>query len=66
MFKTTVKKKTLFPIWNEGVTLELPDDSNATLELVSPYSCLAGDDLITTDGRSGDIMYVNTKRAIQV
>lgn len=35
VFKTTVKKKTLFPIWNESVTLELPDDSNATVELVS-------------------------------
>lgn len=34
VFKTTVKKKTLFPIWNESVTLELPDDSNATVELI--------------------------------
>lgn len=44
VFKTSVKKKTLFPIWNESVTLDLPDDINATLELV-----LSDKDLIYND-----------------
>jgi len=33
-FITEVKKKTLAPVWNERVTLELPKD-NETLKIVS-------------------------------
>jgi len=33
-FITEVKKKTLEPVWNETVTLELPEDDK-TLKLVS-------------------------------
>ncbi|XP_052824922.1 uncharacterized protein LOC106869820 isoform X2 [Octopus bimaculoides] len=46
LFKTSVKKKTLFPIWNESATLELPDDNNTTIELVLSDKDLIYDDFL--------------------
>ncbi|GAB1609829.1 extended synaptotagmin-1-like isoform X3 [Argonauta hians] len=46
LFKTSVKKKTLFPVWNESATLELPDDNNTTIELVLSDKDLIYDDFL--------------------